>query len=260
MMLLRVSLYCLLLVSDQANALQPHPLFALSRSQTPKIVNKVLSGGRVDAYDLVRALPLRQTDLDRASGALEAGDRVVMSEALLTESECAKLRHWAAPRMLSAVTGAASTELDSVDGAPAHQADLPRETLEELLGAEAYRRLIAPATKLMGRPPGDATAFVRKYSPSTRPRLAFHVDGCDASISVNLAVDDYVGADLLLLADRSVLAAPRAVGDAATHDADVAHAVSDITSGVRWSLVVFCHKSKSWRNSARINENGRYHS
>ena len=123
--------------------------------------------------------------------------------------------------------------------------------MEELLGAEAYRRLIAPATKLMGRPPGDATAFVRKYSPSTRPRLAFHVDGCDASISVNLAVDDYVGADLLLLADRSVLAAPRAVGDAATHDADVAHAVSDITSGVRWSLVVFCHKSKSWRNSAR---------
>lgn len=90
---------------------------------------------------------------------------------------------------------------------------------------------------------------------NTRPRLAFHCDGCDASISLNLGDDDYEGGDLLLFADGQLRAAPRSRGAAAAHLADVAHGVTEVTRGTRWSLVVFCHRTRKWRSSARILEN-----
>ena len=81
-------------------------------------------------------------------------------------------------------------------------------------------------------------------------RWSCSVSGCDASISVNLSAEDgYAGGDLLLLADGAVVAAPRGLGGAAAHDADVAHAVGDVTSGERWSLVVFTHRRADWRTS-----------
>ena len=233
-----------------ALALRPHPLFALVESQTPKNVNKVLRGNieDVDARHLLKSLPLRPDDLARAEKALLRQGATAFVDGVLSEAEAASLRTWGAKHMLSAVTGAASTEIDSVDGAPAHQVDVP--SLGELLGRDARDRLLGAAAAILGARPGDATAFVRKYSPSSRPRLGFHCDGCDASISVNLSAEDgYAGGDLLLLADGAVVAAPRGLGGAAAHDADVAHAVGDVTSGERWSLVVFTHRRADWRTS-----------
>ena len=99
---------------------------------------------------------------------------------------------------------------------------------------------------------------MRKYSTTSRPRLPFHCDGCDASISVNL-VDgsDYDGGDLVMLSDNALLTAPRQAGSAAAHSADVAHAVTDLTRGVRWSLVVFAHKRRNWRRQFSVQADGR---
>ena len=52
-----------------------------------------------------------------------------------------------------------------------HQVDVPVETLEALVGREAYEALLAPAAELIGRRPRSATAFVRKYSAKTRVEI-----------------------------------------------------------------------------------------
>ena len=163
----------LLLLPLSALALRPHPLFALVESQTPKNVNKVLRGNieNVDARHLLKSLPLRPEDLARAEKALLRQGATAFVDGVLSEAEAASLRTWGAKHMLSAVTGAASTEIDSVDGAPAHQVDVPVETLEALVGREAYEALLAPAAELIGRRPRSATAFVRKYSAKTRVEI-----------------------------------------------------------------------------------------
>ena len=156
-------------------AAQPHPLFALALSNTPKSVKKVLRNEAdletVDAKNLLNALPLRPADIKRAGAAMARADACVFREAVLDDRATESVVSWASRRMLSATTGAAATELDSVDGAPAHQVDVPVETLEALVGREAYEALLAPAAELIGRRPRSATAFVRKYSAKTRVEI-----------------------------------------------------------------------------------------
>jgi hypothetical protein len=239
---------------------QPHPLFALSQSNTPKPVNKVLGGDfeHINPKELVNILPLAPSDRKRAKEALARDDFVVTLDGVVTQEHCDRLITFAKWAMPSTVTGAAANEVDSVDGAPAHQANLPKAALKELLGSEGYARLLAPASQILGVMPRAVSAFVRKYSTTSRPRLPFHCDGCDASISVNL-VDgsEYDGGDLVMLSDNALLTAPRQAGSAAAHSADVAHAVTDLTRGVRWSLVVFAHKRRNWRRQFSVQADGR---
>ena len=130
---------------------QPHPLFALSQSNTPKPVNKVLSGDLdVNPKELVNMLPLQPSDRKRAKEALSRDDFVVTLDGVVTQEHCDRLITFAKWAMPSTVTGAASNEVDSVDGAPAHQANLPKAALKELLGSEGYARLLAPASQILG--------------------------------------------------------------------------------------------------------------
>ena len=117
---------------------------------------------------------------------------------------------WAMP---STVTGAASNEVDSVDGAPAHQANLPKAAPNCSVAATPGRQRLP--RKFRSHAAGGQR-FVRKYSTTSRPRLPFHCDGCDASISVNL-VDgsEYDGGDLVMLSDNALMTAPRQAGSAA---------------------------------------------
>ena len=219
---------------------QPHPLFALSKSNTPKPVNRVLANNvdNVNPKELINMLPLHPSDKKRATEALGRDGMVVTLDDVVTQEHC--------ERLITFAKHSTSNEVDSVDGAPAHQATLPAAALEDVLGREGYARLLAPAAQILGVAPGSVSAFVREYSTTSRPRLPFHCDSCDASISVNL-VDggDYDGGDLVMLGDNQLLTAPRQAGSAAAHSADVAHAVTDVTRGDRWSLVVFTHKRRN---------------
>ena len=221
-------------------ATQPHPLFALSKSNTPKPVNRVLAGNfeHANPKELINMLPLHPSDRKRATEALSRDGMVVTLDDVVTQEHC--------ERLITFAKAGVSNEVDSVDGASAHQATLPAAALEDVLGREGYQRLLAPAAQLLGAMPQSVSAFVRKYSTASRPRLPFHCDSCDASISVNL-VDggDYDGGDLVMLANNQLLTAPRQAGSAAAHSADVAHAVTDVTRGGRWSLVVFTHKRRN---------------
>ena len=64
---------------------QPHPLFALSQSNTPKPVNKVLGGDfDVNPKELVNLLPLSPSDRKRAKEALARDDFVVTLDGVVT--------------------------------------------------------------------------------------------------------------------------------------------------------------------------------
>ena len=51
----------------------------------------------------------------------------------------------------------------------------------------------------------------------------------------------YAGGRLLLLHGGAVRAAARGEGAATVHAWNVAHGVSSVTRGERWSLILFCH-------------------
>ena len=68
---------------------------------------------------------------------------------------------------------------------------------------------------------------------------------------------EYDGGDLVMLSDNALMTAPRQAGSAAAHSADVAHAVTDLTRGVRWSLLVFAHKRRNWRRQFSVQADGR---
>ena len=80
---------------------QPHPLFALSQSNTPKPVNKVLGGDLdVNPKELVNMLPLQPSDQKRAKEALARDDFVVTLDNVVTEEHCDRLitfAKWAMP-------------------------------------------------------------------------------------------------------------------------------------------------------------------
>lgn len=184
-------------------------LFSLALSNTPKPLRQVLAQGEtsLNAKNLVDMLPSSRV---KARWGLVNG--TFAERPFLDADQCSRLIEFAQPRL--------TRHLDTVDGAPSYEVDVPLEYLPDLR---------------------NCTAFVRRYSPETRPRLPFHVDKCQVSVSVNLSpADDYEGGDLLLFAHNALQRATREQGRATVHDANVAHAISDLTSGTRWSLVLFC--------------------
>jgi len=238
---------CGLVCASNALTVGPaaHPLFSLSLAKQPKNVQKVITSGDVsglkDLKGFVVSLPLSRADRERALAALKRDD--VRQHAALTAAECDALVAWAAPRL--------HADLDSVDGAPSYQTTVAAADLAAL--CPSLDGLLAPAAELLGSAGPAAlnwTAFVRRYSAVTRPRLPFHCDTSDVSTSVALSTG-YAGGDLLLLSNGGVVKAARKKGAATHHSADVAHAVSDVKSGERWSLVLFHHRKGGKRAGKR---------
>lgn len=191
-------------------------LFRMALDKTPKPLRQLVLGKVTDvnAKHLADMLPLSRNDRLRAREALLAG--AWEERDVLSASACEELVTWARPRL--------SLDLDSVDGAPSFQCDVPSNRIPDGIFDE----------------PGRLSAFVRCYSAQTRPRLPFHVDTARRSASLNLSPSsDYDGGDLLLLVDQQVRRATRRQGAATVHDADIAHAISDVRNGERWALVVF---------------------
>lgn len=204
-------------------------LFRLASSQTPKPLRELLenSGKTGNAKHLVKMLPLSRRDKERAWRGFLSHNRWGSVNDVLSCAECEEMIEWARPLL--------SKELDSVDGAPEFQT-----TIEVGSG-----RL--PSLASLFPEHDQLSAFVRCYSVESRPRLPFHVDSirCERSASVNLSPDlSYAGGDLLLFADESIVKGSRMQGTATVHDAKIAHGISDVVSGERWSLVIFQYISE----------------
>ena len=82
--------------------------------------------------------------------------------------------------------------------------------------------------------------FARKYSAGTRPWIGFHHDV--NSVTVNVALSDdaaHEGGRLHAIVDARHTVIVRAEGEATVHSSDLFHAVTTMTRGVRYSLILF---------------------
>ena len=82
--------------------------------------------------------------------------------------------------------------------------------------------------------------FVRRYAAGTRPWFPFHQDRAELTINVALSDDaEHGGGRLLCVYDGRVHRLMRHEGTATVHRSTLLHGVSRMTSGVRYSLILF---------------------
>ena len=95
-------------------------------------------------------------------------------------------------------------------------------------------------------------AFVRRYCPETRPILKFHADAYELTVNVALSADaGHSGGKLIGLFRGQVRALERAEGDVTVHSSSLLHAVSRMTAGVRYSLILFFDKNPGRYDASR---------
>jgi hypothetical protein len=86
--------------------------------------------------------------------------------------------------------------------------------------------------------------FVRRYSANTRPWFPFHCDNNAYTANVALSsASDHEGGALLCLAGGALQSCVRELGAATVHGGDVCHAVTPVTSGTRYALLIFFHEA-----------------
>ena len=82
--------------------------------------------------------------------------------------------------------------------------------------------------------------FVRRYSTSTRPWIPFHPDAYELTVNVALSADEaHGGGRLLGVFDGRIKPLSRREGDATVHSSRLLHAVTRMTHGTRYSLILF---------------------
>lgn len=82
--------------------------------------------------------------------------------------------------------------------------------------------------------------FVRRYTPTTRPWFPFHKDRSELTVNVALSEDAaHGGGRLIAIYDGAVRRVERREGEATVHPSSLMHAVSRMTHGARYSLIIF---------------------
>jgi len=229
------------------------------------------AAGKFTANDVLRSLGM--PELEQRARPSYAGLRSLELLKLLPsavgsaadiESVPKALQTNACSALREAVDEASFSALDSVDGCTDYQLNLSRQDLEALVGPAAVCRLWSLAMGMLRRerslPRVEATdqltaggaadvepheIFVRRYSPSTRPWFPFHKDRSEVTVNVALSSDSAHGGGRLIcllssgLEGGEVRRLDRDEGCATLHPSTVMHAVSRMTSGVRYSLIIF---------------------
>jgi predicted 2-oxoglutarate/Fe(II)-dependent dioxygenase YbiX len=173
----------------------------------------------------------------RVRTALEAGPEAVLSvPGILDEKASTALR--------AQVDAHASLRRGNTDQMPEFTLHLDAERLHALLGSAA-----APLLTLPGRftQQGGSSrelllreCFVRKFSAETRPWIKMHADVAAVTINVALSSEvDASGGRLLGVFNGAVRAIERRAGDATVHSSSLLHGVSRMTTGERYTLILF---------------------
>ena len=202
---------------------------------------------QVDADMVVRGMRADEDSVDAAlSVLLEDEDAVVTTaRGVLSPAACASLRATADARTCSCHS------VDVMDGKSEYQVALQRSELEELIGVEETKALWALPQLLEERKPKKsslpnmwlATVSLRKYAPDLRASLGFHIDSdyCTANICLS-PTSAHTGGHLLVATGGRIKEVNRAEGDAILHVGDAAHAVTKVTAGERYSLLLFYNR------------------
>lgn len=217
-----------------ASSSETPPEFATLAAKMPGAVRRLLvdnaDPSTVSVLQLLAELSIKpERHLLTAAGAA----RVVRAPCALSNAACENLR-LAVDRQRNA------TKADSVDGAPEHQLPLSLIQLEELVGKDAVQSLCKLAREFVKADEHPADIFVRRYSGGTRPWNPFHHDSAAVTVNVALGADATIGGGrLVAVVGDTVATINREEGEATVHDSRLLHAVTRITSGVRYSLILF---------------------
>jgi len=231
--------------------------FATCQKQLPPAQRVAFeSPARADATSIIQEVFEKQ---DRAAALTslldpEVTNRVKTCPNVLTPAECAILRQHCDLSMAESQLGGSR---DNTDGLPDFQVNIDRRELEVLLhvsdGADIIDRLCARPDVgwCQMKEWARIGIFVRRYSQSTRPWMAFHTDGNAYTANVALSSSsDHTGGALLCLVGGSVCTCDRELGSATVHRGDVCHAITPVTSGTRYSLLIFFHDKESEHTAA----------
>jgi hypothetical protein len=216
------------------------PDFLWQAARMPPVSRRLL----LEHVDPQRESPEALLDELKLSSDFVSLDAPILRRAsALSPEACAALR--------KLVDNERNDTMDTVDGAPTHQINLSHESLAALVGAATLESLLRlPAELLGGGAPVDtreAKAFVRRYSPDTRPWNPFHVDSY--RVTINVALSDEaacVGGRLLALRADGVAVEARAEGTATVHSSTLLHGVSRLARGTRYALIIFVGQPRAW--------------
>jgi len=218
---------------------------------------------------LLSELQLEAGTASRARHGLGSRTAILQRPGILPASACARLR--------AAVDAERQQKCDTVDGSPDEQLNLSAAQLDELIADPSASAALwgLPAEFLLSDSqddggnygsraacfadscaklrllpdsfaPESAEIFVRRYAADSRPWNPFHTDS--AALTLNLAlIDDaaFHGGELLACHDGAVRVVARREGDATVHASSLLHGVRLITSGVRYSLIIFFGRNRA---------------
>jgi hypothetical protein len=175
--------------------------------------------------------------------------RVQTLSEMLSTNECRILREHCDNCMVESQLGGSR---DNVDGLPDFQVNIERRELGTLLhasddgGAIVDRLCTAGSFVQQNANWTRIGMFIRRYCPTTRPWMPFHTDGNIYTANVALSSpSDHQGGNLLCLVGGAVSMYERELGTATVHKGDVCHAVTPVSEGVRYSLLMFFHDDDS---------------
>lgn len=179
--------------------------------------------------------------------------RVQTFANVLTIAECAILCRHCDSAMAESQHGGSR---DNVDGLPDFQVNVDRRGIEELFHESDGAAFIDRFDGLLHGADGIGQQcqtqkawarigmFVRRYSANTRPWMPFHCDGNAYTANVALSgSSNHEGGKLLCLVGGVVQACIRELGAATVHGGDVCHAVTPVTAGTRYALLIFFHEA-----------------
>lgn len=210
----------------------------------------------VGAMDLLLSSLKGKAQLDEALVGFHRQTGGIQTVPCLDEAECKALRdfvdemsmRWHGPNARANVHW--TTRIDSVDKCPDYQINLYPSDLARIVGWKGYTKIFNLPFKIddpnfeSNLEPEDTHLklgiFLRKYTTDTRPFIPFHVDSnaWTGNIAIN-ADTEYEGGNLIVASSGELKVVERKQGDATIHDNKIAHGVSSMISGTRYSLILF---------------------
>eukprot|EP00277_Geminigera_cryophila_P005527 CAMPEP_0179429384 /NCGR_PEP_ID=MMETSP0799-20121207/14773_1 /TAXON_ID=46947 /ORGANISM="Geminigera cryophila, Strain CCMP2564" /LENGTH=261 /DNA_ID=CAMNT_0021205259 /DNA_START=80 /DNA_END=865 /DNA_ORIENTATION=- len=229
-------------------AVEEETEYQVSQEERDVLLAKV-AWNDADAEMIVLGMCTDDDSIDAALCILLDEDEASVAVSLpatLSASACRTLRDYADE------FASACPTVDVMDGQPECQVEIGKHELERLIGhLDTDRLWVLPQVLETKRSDGQptlppiwlATASLRKYSPAARTHLGFHVDSDHCTANVCLSPSSaHSGGNLLLAVGGSLKQYPREEGDVTLHVGDVAHAVTAVHSGTRYSLLLFYNR------------------